>query len=613
MTDLYEKERHELRTAILDCRERRLVESAKWAAQQLSGLSPEPSPASQAPKASGEDGGSGGGSMRFGSMAERDAFDLAVCHFEMRVSWCTERCLKEFFQWRIVWSDHVHYFLTNFCLQEYLNAAQVLEPFVPLPSTSSKSCFVQLYAMYLSREKQRFEKKAAPAGLAAWASSSEYLEHIEQTILGLPDTHKTDGFLYYLLGLVRLDLRKVLEAQNALLTSVNLYPCNWSAWKALQSTCSDFQQASELSLPHHFVANYFRASIFTEYQMGSEALDALRSVAEMFPTGDALVFGAAAAHNALHNYEEAQELFEDLLERDPYRIDGMDVYSNILYVKEDVVGLATLARRCTEQDPYRPETCCVVGNYYSLRGQHEKAVIYFRRALRLDPSYLSAWTLMGHEFVELKNPPAAIEAYQKAVTANPRDYRAWYGLGQTYELVNMPFYALHYYKKASELRPDDARMWNALGHCYASTALEDYDLAIQCYKLALPHDNEGVALRALATIHRNRREKGEAAHYYKMNLERMEMEGLTGEDKVEALQFLAQYNKEAGELETAQKYYEQLLDYGAAHGREEAKASLKEIHSAMEDTRAVEMAVTPGMSVSTPGSDMGISPTPPPR
>ena len=129
----------------------------------------------------------------------------------------------------------------------------------------------------------------------------------------------------------------------------------------------------------------------------------------------------------------------------------MDIYSNILYVKEEFAALSALAHRCAAADKYRAETCCVVGNYYSLRcawvgwcslrclrtyhsqhvlstdnpsaclclperrGMHERAVQYFRRALRLNPHYLSAWTLMGHEYVELKNPPAAIGAVCCAV------------------------------------------------------------------------------------------------------------------------------------------------------------------------------------------------------
>lgn len=53
-------------------------------------------------------------------------------------------------------------------------------------------------------------------------------------------------------------------------------------------------------------------------------------------------------------------------------LQGMDVYSNILYVKEDFAGLSNMAHRMTETDKYRPQSVCIVGNYYSLKGQHEK-------------------------------------------------------------------------------------------------------------------------------------------------------------------------------------------------------------------------------------------------
>jgi hypothetical protein len=52
---------------------------------------------------------------------------------------------------------------------------------------------------------------------------------------------------------------------------------------------------------------------------------------------------------------------------------GMDTYSNILYVKEQFAALSHLAHRVAAADKYRPETCCIIGNYYSLKGQHEKA------------------------------------------------------------------------------------------------------------------------------------------------------------------------------------------------------------------------------------------------
>ena len=53
-------------------------------------------------------------------------------------------------------------------------------------------------------------------------------------------------------------------------------------------------------------------------------------------------------------------------------LQGMDTYSNILYVKEQFAALSHLAHRVSAADKYQPETCCIIGNYYSLKGQHEK-------------------------------------------------------------------------------------------------------------------------------------------------------------------------------------------------------------------------------------------------
>ena len=59
---------------------------------------------------------------------------------------------------------------------------------------------------------------------------------------------------------------------------------------------------------------------------------------------------------------------QELLAEDPYRLDGVDTYSNILYVREEKRKLSALAHSCVSTDKYRPEACCVVGNYYSLKG-----------------------------------------------------------------------------------------------------------------------------------------------------------------------------------------------------------------------------------------------------
>lgn len=166
------------------------------------------------------------------------------------------------------------------------------------------------------------------------------------------------------------------------------------------------------------------------------------------------------------DFDQAELLFSALLKTDPYRLDSLDHYSNLLYVMAARPKLAFLAQVATSTDKFRPETCCIVGNYYSLKSEHEKAVMYFRRALTLDHNYMAAWIMMGHEYVELKNTHAAIESYRRAVDINRKDHRAWYGLGQTYEILEMNSYALFYFQRAASIRPYEPKIWHAIGACY---------------------------------------------------------------------------------------------------------------------------------------------------
>ncbi|CAI5512534.1 unnamed protein product [Closterium sp. Naga37s-1] len=298
-----------------------------------------------------------------------------------------------------------------------------------------------------------------------------------------------------------------------------------------------------------------------------------------FPHSTWVAAATATAHYNLRDFDSAEAVFTELTGVDPYRLEAMDTFSNILYVKEDFAGLSHLAHRVTKIDKYRPETCCIVGNYFSLKGRHERAVAYFRRALRLDRCYLSAWTLMGHEYVEMKNSAGAIQAYRRAVDINPRDYRAWYGLGQTYEILAMPYYALYYYRKAASLRPHDSRMWCAMGQCYEAQQLQQPEAAIRCYRRAVAsNESEGLALHKLSKLYEGLGQMRQAAHFYKRNLDRMDSEQVEGPELVEALLFLATHHRSEGSLAEAERYSTRLLDFGGP-AKEDAKALLRELRS----------------------------------
>jgi anaphase-promoting complex subunit 8 len=59
-------------------------------------------------------------------------------------------------------------------------------------------------------------------------------------------------------------------------------------------------------------------------------------------------------------------LYDQLLIKDPFRIEGVDIYSAILYVLRKKTKLSKLARRFSGMSRDRPEVCCVMGEYFPL-------------------------------------------------------------------------------------------------------------------------------------------------------------------------------------------------------------------------------------------------------
>jgi len=179
----------------------------------------------------------------------------------------------------------------------------------------------------------------------------------------------------------------------------------------------------------------------------------------------------------------AEQIWEHILATDPYRIDEIDQYSNMLFVLKKKDKLFKIAHSHMENDVNRPEVQTLMGNYYSISDDHDKAIKCFRRAVLLDTSYTTGWTLMGHEYTYLKNYYAAIEAYRRTIDITQLDYRAWYGLGRAYDGLSMPIYAINYYNRALSLYSYDPAIWEAVGLAYV--AAKKNPQAIPCLRKSL--------------------------------------------------------------------------------------------------------------------------------
>ncbi|KAF2021420.1 TPR-like protein [Aaosphaeria arxii CBS 175.79] len=356
---------------------------------------------------------------------------------------------------------------------------------------SQKALFLSLYAKYIAGERRMNEDSEMILGPQDGITTNKELPGIsailEEWFSGLANSgRKPQGWLEYLYGLVLAKGKNEKQALEYFIQSVNCCPYNWGAWQELSTLFSTIEELHQVTpqLPQNIMGFVFQIYASQElYQSANQVHNSLAQILDIFPGSAFLQTQRALLYYHSKAYEDAEQIFSELLVANPHRIDAMDCYSNVLYVLENRPKLAFLAQLAMTTDKFRPETCCVVGNYYSSKSEHEKAVIYFRRALTLDRTFLSAWTLMGHEFIEMKNTHAAIESYRRAVDVNRKDYRAWYGLGQAYEVLEMHSYAIFYYQRAAALRPYDPKMWHALGACFGKVG--KVANGIRAYKRAL--------------------------------------------------------------------------------------------------------------------------------
>ncbi|KAK1136234.1 hypothetical protein K0M31_000799 [Melipona bicolor] len=490
---------------------------------------------------------------------------------------------------------------TYFDLKEYDRAAYFTEE-----CKTPKVRFLYLYSRYLSGEKKKIDDMTVvpPDPL-----KNESLRLLCSDLRKDHMADKLDGFSLYLFGVTLKKLQLTREAMDVLVEATHKQPMHWGSWLELASLITDREKLENLCLPNHWIKHFFMAHMYLELQLIDEGLALYCKLQSMgFEKNGYVLAQTAMTVNYRRDVDNAIETFKKIIKADPYCLDNMDTYSNILYVKEMKVELAYLAHRATEIDKYRLETCCIVGNYYSLRGDHQKASMYFHRALKLNPQYLSAWTLLGHEFMEMRNTNGAIHSYRQAIEVNKRDYRAWYGLGQTYEILKMPFYALYYYKQAQLLRPHDSRMVQALGEAYEKqNKIQD---ALKCYyKACNVGDIEGMALLKLATLYEKLGEHDHAASAY-TDFVMDEFINADRADLSHAYKYLTQYHLKREQLDHANHYAQKCLQFDET--KEEAKALLRTIaqkrgkfeHSMVEDMNETEVIEQGERADVTPGSQL---------
>ncbi|ORX56834.1 anaphase-promoting complex subunit 8-like protein [Hesseltinella vesiculosa] len=539
--------KRQLQEAIIVCSDRCLFNATKWAAEVLDGI-------------------------------KIETLDLSN-QFEHQQSHVTDydASLPPFNEQEY---NKYQYAKSLFHMRQFENVSYILHGY-----DNPRLRFLRLYAKYLAGEKRKEEQTQDILGASDNSlSENTYLNSIYDELYKAYDQKQPlDAFCLYLYGIVLVKRGEMQMAASILLESIKKYECNWSAWLELgklvlnKKMMTDLQKILEARMPNSIMKDFFMARLAMDthqpYDYCSSLMGALTDV---FPESTYIKAQWAICMYDNQEYYESEILFDDLRRTNPYRLEDMDVFSNLLYLKDSMEKLSVLAHQCERIDKYRPETCCIIANYYSIKREISVSIEYFKRAIKLNRSYHWVWTLLGHDYVEMKNTNAAVECYRRAVDYNQHDYRAWYGLGQAYEVLKLPFYAIFYYQKAADIRPSDARMWNALGGCYQ--LLQKNAEAADCYQKAVEceHDAKQNSIIQLARIFDKMGRDKAAARYYLQTFEQFVSDGQEADEMAEAALYVARYMLSKDRLDNAEHYASAALPFNFPY-HEEAQSILDEI------------------------------------
>jgi superkiller protein 3 len=169
------------------------------------------------------------------------------------------------------------------------------------------------------------------------------------------------------------------------------------------------------------------------------------------------------------NYKEAEQIYREIIEREPNH--------DRIYVFYNNLGNALLNQGKREEaiENYRqalqinPDYAQAYYTYYNLgralyeQGKREEAIENYRQALQINPDYAYAYNNLGIALSHQGKREEAIENYRQALQINPDLVETYNNLGNALRQQGKLQEAIDNYREAIQLNPDYAHTYVNLG------------------------------------------------------------------------------------------------------------------------------------------------------
>ncbi|KAJ3126189.1 Anaphase-promoting complex subunit 7 [Nowakowskiella sp. JEL0407] len=151
----------------------------------------------------------------------------------------------------------------------------------------------------------------------------------------------------------------------------------------------------------------------------------------------------------------ARSLYSHVRETDPYIVDHMDNYAELLQLNGKTILLNRLAMELMQVTENRAESWLALATYCETKGETEKALGFIEKAIYLNPRYANAHCMKGSLFLKMRRNDA-VAAYRNAYMWS-KDLKVLEGLVKAYLEAENNKEALLIANEARKLMPKDMR------------------------------------------------------------------------------------------------------------------------------------------------------------
>ncbi|WP_017660693.1 tetratricopeptide repeat protein [Baaleninema simplex] len=172
------------------------------------------------------------------------------------------------------------------------------------------------------------------------------------------------------------------------------------------------------------------------------------------------------------DYEAADLAYQEVIERDPNRIEAWFNLGMLYYVSDRTDDAMALLQHCLKLDENRANVHYGLGLVWEKLEQTQRAIEAYERAIDLDLQFIEAYNNLGNIYYQNLDYVRAEAVYCQALQRQLSHFGLYLNLANALMMQNRLDEAIYFYRKAGEIDPNDERLKENLKRATLQKQLE---------------------------------------------------------------------------------------------------------------------------------------------